>query len=212
MQHKLTGTCLFLGGVTFLVANLILFPMIPQTEDWTDSFASTAFLARLSVAAASVFFLLVGSFGIMSRQAHKVGWFGKTAFAIVFIGSVTTFAHEWAQVFFLHPLAVAAPEGLRAIGDAEFPSLYLVEAILVLSLFMVGWMLLMASTLMARVFSPLGPVLVLGGMLAMPALAPALPGIWGFIVGNGVIGLGWTLMGLELRNAAPASDNLAAPA
>lgn len=206
MQRRFTGTALLLGGLTFLIANLILTPLIPSDpDDWTVSFASNEFLARLSTAAASVFFLLVGAFGIAARQAHRTGWFGKAAFAILFVGSITTFAHEWAQVFFLHPLAVSAPDGLRAIGDADFPSFYLVEAIMVLSLFMTGWLLLMISTLLARVFRPIGPLLVLGGMLGLPALAATLPGLWGFTVGNGIIGLGWVLMGLELRKAKSQS-------
>lgn len=201
---------MLLGGVAFLIANVVITPMMPTPEDWPQTFASTEFLARLSVAAFSVFFLLVGAFGVQRHRGEALGWFGRLAFGVLFTGSITVFAHEWAQVFFLHPLAQAAPEGLRAIGDAPFPSFYFVEALIGLSLFTGGWLLLAVSMLISRAFHPLGPGLVIAGLLGLGPLAASLPDLWGFVIGNGVIGLGWLLIGRDLwtgrSEAASSAD------
>lgn len=196
--NRFFGLALMSGGLAFLIANTVITPMMPTPDDWTATFASPEFLARLSVAAASVFLLLIGAFGIQRHRGEANGWFGRGSFALLFVGSMTMFAHEWAQVFFLHPLAKASPEGLRAIGDASFPSFYLVEAFIGLSLFTLGWLLLAISMLISRRFHFAGPGLLLVGLLGVGPLAAALPGIWGFVVGNSVIGLGWILIGRDL--------------
>jgi len=196
---KLTGYSLMLGGALYLIANGVLTPLLPLDLPGPQLFASEAFLWRLSFAAASAFFLLVGSIGIFAAQSHKTGWFGATAFGLTFVGCTIIFAHEWGQVFFLHELAQVAPEGLQALEDIEGANLYDIETVLVLSIFMTGWLLLAISMLLARVFRRIGPILVIAGMFAVPILAAALPGIWGFVAGNLVIASGWTILGWELR-------------
>lgn len=195
------GLALLLGGCAFIIANAIITPLMPTPDDWTGTFASPEFLARLSTAAASVFLLLVGAFGIQQRRGEAIGWFGRIAFMVLFTGSVTVFAHEWAQVFFLHPLAKAAPDGLRAIGDVPFPSFYLVEAMIGLGLFTTGWLLLAISMLISQRFQAAGPVLVIAGLLGLGPIVATLPGVWGFAVGNSIIGLGWILIGRDLMTA-----------
>ena len=196
--HRTAGAALFLGGLTYFIANGPLTLALPNPEDWTALFASQAFLARLSVAIVSVFLLLAGALGVFARQKDRVGAFGKLSFVLLFAGSMSTFAHEWGQVFFLHPLAQAAPEGLQALEDIEGANLYDVEAMIALGGFMLGWMLFSASMLFARVFRPLGPGLVLAGLFLTPVLAALLPGFWGFMAGNAVLALGWMAMGRDL--------------
>ena len=199
---NLTGWSLVLGGVLFLIANTVLTLLMPVDGSSAEIFGSGEFLRRLSVAAACVFFLLVGAIGLYARQAHKTGWFGGLAFAIAFIGCATAFAHEWGQVFFLHDLANTAPEGLNALVDREGLNLYLIEVFLALVPFMLGWWLFAISMLMARVFSPLGPILLIAGFIAVPVLAATLPDLWGFVVGNTIIGFGWVILGWELARSS----------
>lgn len=198
---NLTGLAVILGGVLYITANTVLTLLMPVDGSSAEIFGSGGFLRRLSVAAACVFFLLVGSVGLYARQAHKTGWFGGLAFAIAFTGCATIFAHEWGQVFFLHELAIVAPEGLNALVDREGLNLYVVEVFLALIPFMLGWWLFAISMLMARVFNPLGPILLIAGFIAVPILAATLPDLWGFVVGNSIVGAGWVILGLELAKS-----------
>ena len=198
---KLTGFALMLGAICYFIANGIITPMMPTSGPSAELFGSKEFLARLSFAAASVFFLLVGSIGIFNHQRHKTRWFGTLAFGITFVGSAFVFAHEWGQVFFLHELANVSPDGLEALVDRDGLNLYSIEAYGVLITFMLGWLLLGISMLLARVFNLLGPLLLVGGFFAVPILAASLPGLWGFIVGNLVIAAGFLLIGRDLSQA-----------
>jgi len=203
-RNTLTGTALILGGLTYLIANTVLTLMMPMGEDWTLMFASDAFLARLSVAASSVFFLLVGAIGLYNRQAAKLSLFGKTAFGILFIGSMFLFAHEWAQVFFLHTLAQIDPEALMALENVEGTvNFYDIEAILAVTGFLLGWLLFSISMLMARIIKPIGPIILLAGFFITPALAVALPELWGFVIGNSFTAFGWVLIGRDMMRPLP---------
>lgn len=202
MTSKLTAYALILGGALYLVANSVLTLLLPLDLPGQEVFATQAFLHRLSVAAASVFFLLVGSIGVYARQSHKTGWFGGLTFILTFIGCAFVFAHEWGQVFFLHELALVAPDGLQALEDIEGANLYDIEAILGLSLFMIGWFMFAISMLTARVFSRTGPILLIAGFLAVSVLSPVLPGLWGFVIGNSVVALGWIVLGWEASRPA----------
>ena len=199
--QKVTGYAMMLGAIFYFIANGIITPIMPTTGPSAEIFGSTEFLARLSSAAASVFFLLVGSIGIFNYQRHKTRWFGALAFGITFIGSTVMFAHEWGQVFFLHELANVAPDGLETLVDRDGLNLYTIEFFVVLIPFMLGWLLLGISMLFARVFNPIGPLLMVGGFFTVPVLAATLPDLWGFIVGNLVIAAGFLLIGRELARA-----------
>ena len=122
------------------------------------------------------------------------------AFGLAFVGSAMLFAHEWAQVFFLHPLALVDPDALQAIEDVEGLNFYKLEALLSVSTFAIGWIAFSTSMLMGGVFARLGPALVIAGFFATPLLTVALPslGIGGQIIGTVVMGAGWILLGREL--------------
>jgi hypothetical protein len=202
MMTKFSAYALILGGILYLITNSVLTLQLPLDVPGTDVFASRAFLLRLSFAAAAVFFLLIGSVGVYVRQSHNTGWFGSLVFALTFVGCAFVFAHEWGQVFFLHELAKVAPEGLQALEDIEGANLYDIEALLVLSLFMIGWFLFAISMLIARVYPRPGPILLIAGFLAVSILSPVLPGLWGFVVGNSVVALGWIVLGWQSTRLA----------
>ncbi len=201
--QKVTGWALMLGAVFYFIANGIVTPLMPTEGTSAELFSSPEFLIRLSFAAASVFGLLVGSIGIFNHQRHKTRWFGAMAFGITFVGTAIIFAHEWAQVFFLHELAIVAPEGLNTLVDRDGLNFYMVEFLTVLSTFMLGWILLGISMLLARVFHPIGPILLLAGFFSVPILAASMPDLWGFVVGNLIVALGYFMIGRDLLRSAP---------
>ncbi len=197
-NETITGSALLTGGIFYFVTNGIFTPLLPTDIPWTDVFASTTFLARLSFASLSVFLLLVGSIGLFRRQSHRTRTFGALAYGVLFTGCVLVFAHEWGQVFFLHELAKVAPEGLEALENREGFNLYDIETFVGLIGFMLGWLLFAVSMLMARVFNPVGPGLILVGLFAAPILGAVMPALWGFVVGNVILSLGWIILGSEL--------------
>ena len=193
-----SGIAVVSGGVLMIIVNVVFSPLLPLDVSGPEMMASDAFLWRLSLAALAVFLLLVGSPGLFRHQSGRSGRFGTIAFGLAFIGSGLMFAHEWAQVFFLHPLALVAPDALQAMEDVEGLNLYELEAIFAAGTFVIGWIAFSASMLFAGVFARLGPTLVIAGFFAVPLLTVAVPGIWGAIMGTVVLGSGWILLGREL--------------
>ena len=203
---KLSGIAIAGGGILLIFVNAVLTPMLPLNVPFTETMASDAFVWRLSVASLTVLLFMVGSPGLHAYQASRSGLFGKVAFSLTFLGCAFLFAHEWGQVFFVHSIAVAAPDALQAMEDAEGLNLYDLEAMLALSFFALGWLAFAVSMLVAKVFSRLGPALVIAGFFAVPILTAATSVIVGGALGNAVLGAGFILLGRDLiRNPIDAS-------
>jgi len=202
---KLSGIAVAAGGACLIFVNAVLTPMLPLDVPFTEMMASEAYVLRLSAASITVFLFLIGSPGLHAYQAGRSGLFGKITFGLAFLGCALLFAHEWGQVFFVHSMAVAAPEGLQAMEDAEGINLYDLEAVIVLSVFALGWIGFAVSMLLAKVYSRLGPALVITGFFAVPLLTAATSLTVGGALGNAVLGSGFILLGRELfRNPAGA--------
>jgi hypothetical protein len=195
---KWSGIAIAAGGVLLIFVNAVLTPMLDLDIPFTEMMASDAYVLRLSVASLTVFLLLAGSPGLHVYQAGQTGLFGKAAFGLAFLGCAFLFAHEWGQVFFVHSMAVAAPDGLQAMEDTAGLNLYDLEAIIAILFFTLGWIAFAASMLIARVFSRLGPMLVIAGFFAVPLLTAATSLILGGALGNAVLGTGFVLLGREL--------------
>jgi hypothetical protein len=74
-----------------------------------------------------------------------------------------------------------------------------------LSVFALGWIGFAVSMLLAKVYSRLGPALVITGFFAVPLLTAATSLTVGGALGNAVLGSGFILLGRELfRNPAGA--------
>jgi len=201
MSLKLSGIATAAGGASLIFVNAVLTPMLPQDVPFTEMMASNAYVWRLSAASMTVFLFLIGSPGLHAYQAGHSRVFGRVAFGLAFLGCALLFAHEWGQVFFVHSMAVAAPEGLQAMEDAIGLNLYDLEAMIVILAFTLGWIAFAASMLVARVFSRLGPALVIAGFFAIPLLTVATSSpILGGALGNAVLGAGFILLGRELVN------------
>ncbi|MEE8371553.1 MAG: hypothetical protein V3R73_05340 [Sphingomonadales bacterium] len=191
------GVAVASGGAFMIITNVVFSPLLPMELSGPEMMASDAFLWRLSLASLAVFLLMIGLPGLYRYQSGQTGRFGMLAFGLAFIGSAALFAHEWAQVFYVHPLALVDPEALQAVEDAEGLNLYTLEAMIAAGTFAIGWLAFSASMLMAKVFTRLGPALVIAGFFAVPLLTVAL-GTWGAIMGTVVLGAGWIVLGREL--------------
>lgn len=199
-SKRLSGLAIVLGGALLIVVNAVFTPMLDTTVPFPQMMASDVFLWRLSLASLTMFLLMVGTPGVYAAQSGGTGLFGKLAFGLVFVGCAVLFAHEWGQVFFIHSMALAAPDALQAMEDAPGMNAYDLEAIIALVTFTLGWILFAVSMLLARVYKPTGPILIIAGFFAIPLLSALISPIWGGVLGNAVLGSGFILLGRELLN------------
>jgi hypothetical protein len=197
-SFKLSGIAVAAGGVSLIIVNAIFTPMLALDVPFTEMMASKTYLWRLSLAALTVFLFMIGSPGIYAYQTGRSGLFGKIAFGLTFLGCALLFAHEWAQVFFMHSMAVVAPDALQAMEDAEGMSIFDLEGLIVVVTFTLGWIAFAASMLVANVFARLGPALVIAGFFAIPLLTAVTSLKLGGALGNAVLGTGFILLGREL--------------
>ncbi len=205
-SFRLSGIAIAAGGVSLSIVNAVFTPMLALDAPFTEMMASKAYLWRLSLAALTAFLLMIGSPGLYSYQTDRSGLFGKIAFGLTFLGCAVIFAHEWAQVFFMHNMAVVAPDALQAMEDVEGMSIFDIEGLIVLITFTVGWIAFAASMLVAKVFARLGPALILAGFFAIPLITAVTSIKWGGALGNAVLGSGFILLGRELFKS-PAGAN-----
>lgn len=199
---RCAGLALALGGALTLIVNAVLTPLVPAHEPFAKTASSWVFLWRQGASALAAVLLLLGSVGLHLRQAGRTGRFGALAFAVAFLGGGLLLAAEWADVFLVRTLALRAPEALRALEGDHGPGPYDVGAMAAVGIFAIGWIALAASTLRAGVLPRRAAWLVIAGLLSTPLLAAVLPGAWGAVVGNGVLGAGWLWLGHGLRRSA----------
>ena len=193
-----TGMSLAAGGVMTLLINSGLTPLLRPDASFSETAASSVFLYRQGLSALAAILLLFGSVGLYLRQVEHSGRFAAVAFVIAFLGTALLLAAEWSQVFLVHDLALRAPDTLRLLDSGKGPSLYDIGTMVALSTFSLGWILLAISALRSGVFSRPAPILVIAGFLAIPLLGAVLPGVWGVVVGNGVLASGWFLLGRDM--------------
>ena len=206
-SFRLSGIAISTGGVSLIVINAVFTPMLATDVPFPEMMASNTYLWRLSLASLTAFLLMIGSPELHAYQSSRSGLFGKIAFSVTFLGCAFLFAHEWAQVFFVHSIAVAAPGALQAMEDAERMNAFDIEALIVITIFTLGWISFAASMLVARVFRRLGPALIVTGFFAIPLLSAATSPIWGGALGNAVLGSGFILLGSELFKISAAAES-----
>jgi hypothetical protein len=205
-SFRLSGIAIAAGGVSLIFINTILTPMLATDVPFPEMMASSTYLWRLSLAALTVFLFMIGSHGLHAYQRSRSGLFGIITFCLTFAGCAFLFAHEWAQVFFVHSIAVAAPDALQAMEDVEGLNAFDIEAMLAIVTFTLGWISFAISMLLAKVFTRLGPCLIIAGFFAIPLLSAAISPTWGGALGNAVLGAGFILLGRELFKS-PLADS-----
>ena len=199
---KFGGTVMILAGALFIIVNTVLAVRIPMEAGFPTSFASDAFFHRLASATVLMFLLMVGTLRAYQGLPSAGQPADRICFGLAFVGCAMLFAHEWGQVFFLHPLAVAAPEGLQALeGPPGNFDLYDFEAALAVVGYLVGWLAFSILLLVRATYGRLAPGLVAGGFLSVSVLTALLPAPWGGVAGNLPIGAGYILLGWRLARA-----------
>jgi hypothetical protein len=201
LPTRIFGVALLLGGLLTLGLNVAFTPLLPLDGAFSEIASSPFYLPRLGSAAIASLLLLFGLVGLYQRHREKVGLFGVCAFVIAFAGSAMVFAHEWAQVFFVHPLAALSPRALDALDDADMGTLYGFEGLAAVLGFTLGWLLLCVSMLLARVVPRLGPALVIAGFLLAAPLSAVIQPVTAMIIGMAVVSSGWMLLGRDLLRA-----------
>jgi hypothetical protein len=197
-----SGLALATGGALTLLINAALTPLLPTDLPFPEAAVSTVFLVRQSLSALAAVCLLLGAVGLYLRQGERAGLFSGIAFLAAFLGSATLLAVEWSQVFLVRDFARIAPEALTTLDEAAPPVLYALGPLVAFSLFSLGWLAFAVALLRGGVFARRGPLLVIVGLFAIPILGGVGPGVWGVILGNGILAAGWVLLGLEVRREA----------
>lgn len=193
-----TGAALAAGGALTFLINACLTPLLPRAASFAQTAASPIFPWRQGAAAVAAALLIFGSIGLYLRQVERAGRFGAVAFVVSLLGSALLLATEWVQLFDYRDFALRAPETLTKLQAGPGPTRSDVGAMIALAAFALGWIALAVVTLRARLLSRRAALLVIAGFFATPLLQPVLPGVWGAIVGNAILGGGWCWLGYEI--------------
>ena len=192
------GIAVMAGGALTLLVNVGLTPFLQPDAPYAETAASCVFLWRQGLSALAAVLILAGSVALYLHNADRAGRFGAIAFLFAFVGGALLLAHEWSQIFFVHEMALRAPDALTALEAAKGPSLFDIGAIIAFLAFVLGWIMFSVSMLLAGVYPRRGPILVIAGFCAAPILSAVLPDMWGAVIGNVVLGAGWIMLGHEL--------------
>ena len=196
------GLIVLTGGLLIALINAGITPLLQTDVPFAELAASRAFVWRQSLAIAAALLLCIGSVPLYLGHAGRAGTVGTIAFLAAFVGSAFLLAHEWNQVFFVRDLAQRLPASLEALEDAPGMTLFDIGALIAVSTFSLGWISFAVSMLACRLYARQGPMLLIGGFFLIPILGAVLPGTWGQIIGNLVLGSGWILLGRQLLHLA----------
>jgi hypothetical protein len=194
---RLAGQAVVAAGVLTFLINAGLTPLLQHEAPYAETASSWVFLWRQALSALTVLLLLFGASGLYLFRAGRFGFFGAAAFALTFVGTALVFAMEWSQVFVVHGLALEAPDLLQALASAEGSNLFDLGSMIAFLVFTLGWIAFGVSMLTTRAYARRGPALMIAGFFAM-AILTAVHQIWGQVIGNAVLALGWILLGREL--------------
>lgn len=198
---RFSGNSLLIGGVLAALANLILTPLLPLDAGSIAVSTSTELAIRLWLAAISVALTIVGCVGLYLVQAHRLR-IGALAFLLAGVGGLMAFCAECVQFTLVRDLAFQVPETLEKLESDGELSRYDLGFAIAVTTFAVGWLAVAIVTLRTGVLSRRGPVTLIAGMILVPILGGLIPGVWGAVAGNVVLGCGWALLGLDLRRSA----------
>jgi hypothetical protein len=197
---KYSGIALILGGLSFVITNVAISPFVDFEAPFSEMLISSTFFYRMIFAALTVAFLLFGSVGLYlhHRQVERARFLRHATFILAFFGSAFLLANEWHQIFVLPEIAKISPEVMDELGSSDKISSYVIGAMLALATFSIGWILFTVYVLIAKKLKSLGPALVIAGFLIIPLISVIFTPTWGGIIGSISLGIGFTLIGIEL--------------
>lgn len=193
------GWMLMFGGIFSLTANGLATPLLPQNADFVEVASSPFFVIRQGLSALAAMFLTLGACSISGLMQGSGRFFGRLVNWLAIIGGVLLFAHEWGQIFFVHDLALVAPDALRRLEGQAGMNLFDIGAIAAIVGFSLGWLLYAMFLASVSALPRRGPLLIITGFFAIPTFTLALPGLSGMILGNLILSGGWILAGHDAR-------------
>ena len=192
------GFALLLGGVLLILINVFLTPSYLASFKKGEAVAraSGIYLFRISSALANALVLIYGCIGLYLAQKNVSGLFGAIAFGVAFIGTTLLFAIEWSNLFVLRAVAQTSPETLAVLDKSRLVTIGFASGA---GIFMLGWLLLAASTWQTNVLPRWTSISTIAGLILIPILGATSLGTAGQVVGNvvfglGLIGFGYTLI------------------
>ncbi|MCF7559487.1 hypothetical protein L3X39_02470 [Sabulilitoribacter multivorans] len=197
---RYSGVSLILGGLFFAIPNTVILPFVDFEAPFSELLTSTPFFYRMIFAALTVAFLLFGSIGVYLNHSHieRVRKFRQTTFILAFFGSAFMFANEWHQIFVLPEIAILSPDMVDKLGSSVQTGSYAIGAMIALATFSFGWILFSISLLVSKKLKRIGPALVIVGFLIIPLISGIFTPVIGGIVGGVILGIGFSLIGIEL--------------
>ena len=192
--NRWAGASLVGAGVLTFAINAFLTPFLPHAE----VFASAIFAWRQGASAVAAVLLLFAAIGVYLHQADRAGRFGAAAFGLALIGSALLLAEEWNELFLMRDLALRVPDALARLDAGRGLKLYDLGSLIPLAAFVLGWIALAASTIRTGALSRRAAGLVIAGFVATPLLSAILPGFWGGVLGNAILGGGLAWLGVDL--------------
>ncbi len=202
---RCAGGALVSGAVLLFIAGACLTPFLPDLPI-AQSFASPLFIWHRAISAAAAALILLGSIGLYLRQQEKGGRFSEGSFFAAFFGTALVLAVKWNDVFFAGDVARTAPAALEALNAEHHPDLYGIGSTVPIVVFFIGWIMLAAASLRARVLSRVGSILVIVGLCLFPFLAKLSAGMWGPILGSACLSVGLFWLGYAMRTEGPAKS------
>lgn len=184
---------LMLGGGALILINVFLTPAYLAAFKKGEAVARTSriYLVRIAAALVDALVLSYGCIGLYLAQQHASGPFGTIAFNVAFIGNALLFALEWANLFVLRTVAQTHPDTLAGLDKSRLLTMGFASGA---GLFMLGWLLLAASTWQINVLPRWASLSTIAGLILIPVLGATPLRTAGQVIGNVVFGVG--LMGL----------------
>lgn len=193
-----TAAALICGGALTVLINATLSPFLPEGVPFSVTAMSSVFFWRQAASALAAALLLFGSVGLYLRQADRAGRAGAAAFAAAFIGSALLLGNEWSQVFDVRDLAMRMPAALNLPPPMHGFGLSDLGALIVLSVFTLGWIALAAVTARLAILSRGAAIMLIAGSFAIPLSSVVLHPRWGAVLGNAILGSGLCWLGYSL--------------
>lgn len=173
-----------------MLSGAVLAPMLMASLDEPVE-GSRAFQVRSLVSALAALFMLFG----LAQGVEAETRFANFANGAAFIGTALLFAHEWAQLVIIHPIALAAPEALELLENAEGPmDLFDCGAIAAFLTFALGWIAKGIALMAQRGRARLAGASIIAGLALPSFLAVAITPSLVQIGGTCVLALGLFLL------------------
>lgn len=154
------GLAAMLAGALFVAADLLSLSISPKFPS-SESLGSEAYAMQSVLKLIGAALLLLGLFGLHTRQSGATGPLGTAGFLAAFFGTALAVGSFWATAFFAPAMAVSDPAGFDALNGP--PGRLAGAFVVTMATFVLGWMLFGVAAWRARVYPRAATLLLLSG-------------------------------------------------